>query len=141
MACPRTVTLRITQGVVTADPPNIRIDRNCQIVQFNLVNDNSGTFDSNPIFFPWPVPSTAPLPPPPCMSYTQWPTAGTIVQTGPKQYEANANSPIPDGGAAACYKYSVRWSGGIFDPDIQNEPYPPKSAKEKKDREDKDAQG
>lgn len=134
--CPRTVTIRITNNQIAVQPPSVTIDRDCQSIQWNLVTDGSGTFADEPITFP-PVPTSGPQPA--CGSYTPWPSTGTIQKTGPMQWEANANSPVPPGGSAVCYKYDVNWSGGVLDPDIENDPYPPGDADKDKDKDkDKD---
>jgi hypothetical protein len=125
--CPRTVTIRITQGQVTAQPNRVHIDRVCQVIQWNLVTDGSGSFSNPPISFPWPAP---PHDPP----YTQWPSATTLVQTGPMQWEANVNSPV---NTMVIYKYDVNWSGGVFDPEAENDPYPPGEDEDKEKDKDK----
>lgn len=114
--CPRTVTVRITRGQVTVVPARVEIDKVCQVIQWNLVTDGSGTYNDPPISFPWPAPVNNP-------PYSQWPSAGTLRQTGPLQWEANANS--PQSSSTVYYKYNIEWSGGSFDPDIANDPYPP----------------
>lgn len=127
--CPRQITITIANGSISAQPPVVNIDRDCQIVRVNLVNDSSGSFASNPISFPWPVPPN--VPPPRCGTFTQWPSVGTIEPgPGANMFTLNANSPRPGGATdSVCYKFDVAWVKNgqpqTFDPTIENDPYPP----------------
>lgn len=124
--CPRTLTFRINQGAVSAHPPRSFINTECQQIRVNLVTDGSGTYNNPPIEFPWPAPGPG---------YSQW--KGTVQQTGPNQWLLDAKDPLSPGTPPKLYKYNILWSGGTFDPDIENDPYPP-GAKDKKDKDDKD---
>lgn len=114
--CPRPVTVRITQGQISVEPANAKIDRNCQIVRWNLTTDDSLRYKYPPLSFPWPAPEHDP-------PYTRWPEEGRLVQTGPRQWEANANKPLS--GQREFYYYQIETESGILDPDIENDPYPP----------------
>jgi hypothetical protein len=129
--CPRTVTVRITNGTVTVQPSTVNIDSDCQLIQWNLVTDGSGTFRTPPVTFPWPIPPGAPQSP--CGSFSRW--RGTVIQTGPMQFEGNARERLEPGSPLSlCYKYNIEWKLGdvdqTFDPDIKNDPYPPSGGQE-----------
>jgi len=88
---------------------------NNQTVTFNFVPDLA-SFSNPPIT----IETNPPAP------YTPWPSAGTLVQgPGAKQWTADAKTPIPRGGQAQTYKYTVNYPGGELDPTIENQPYPP----------------
>ena|SRR6185295_5276209 len=123
--CPRTITITIHNGNISAYPSSANIDSVCQETRWNLVTDGSGDYTDDPITFPWPVPPT--VPPPSCGTYSQW--KGTVEQTGPKQYKGDARERLLPGARPLCYKYDVNWTKDgqpqVFDPDIKNDPYPP----------------
>ena len=105
------VTLTVTNGQLKVNPPTATINRNVQNVIWNLAPPNA--FQNPPVEF-----VNAP-------GYSNWP--GTTPAPGPgnNQWSASANRPVPVGQPAERYKYNVRWSGGIFDPDVDNQPFPP----------------
>lgn len=106
------ITLTVTNGQLNVNPPNATINRNVQTVFWNLVPP--GSFQNPPVAFANNQPG-----------YDNWPGTAPAPGPGNNQWSANANSPVPMGQPAKKYKYNVLWSGGVLDPDIENQPYPP----------------
>ena len=106
------ITLTVANGQLNVNPQDGSINRNVQTVFWNLVPP--GAFQNPPIGFV----NNAP-------GYSNWPGTAPAPGPGNNQWSANANFPVPAGQPAQRYKYNVYWSGGTFDPDIENQPYPP----------------
>ena len=128
--CPRTININISGGNISVNPPVIGVNRACQEIRATLTSDSTGRFAATPITFPWPVPSSVPLPS--CGVWTEWPATGTITPgPGSNQLTIRPNKVLSPGGPAECYKFDVHWIKDevdqTLDPTIENDPFPPSS--------------
>lgn len=125
------VNIIIRSGNIDVQPPKITTTPTDLTVIWNIMNDGSLTLLDPPVQFPWPVPSGAPAPAT-CASWSQY--SGT-VSSGPGPNQWNAAFPALPPGDTRCYKYNVVYTGGSFDPEVENQGPPPGEEIEKPPKE------
>jgi hypothetical protein len=107
------INLQIKNGELLT-PGKGKILPTDQTVTWNLISDGSASFNDPPVSFPNP-------PPPPPPVYTAWPGSDP-EPAPPNRWQADTNRILPPGSPAQLYKYTVHWSGGDLDPELENQP-------------------